>query len=289
MIVTFASWEERFVLGLQRDLAGVPRGGRALILYYQEYAARTEAARAMAACLCADGGVELRAVGVSQADAKATWLAISASVAETVDRGAEVNINISTMPRSIIWSGLWLLQSRAARVNYVYDRPGTYAPDWLSRDPSLPRLMYKMSGIAGLGRKTALLLLSGYDSERVEFFFRVYEPSAAVVGVQASCHADPQNDAHVRELKERLSQHDVSFFEIDAYDTQCGQTELDRAAAQLGEEYNVVGSSLGPKLTAISLYRLQRKRENIALAYAHSKEYNPDYSRGIGERLTGTI
>lgn len=289
MIIGFASWEDRFVLGIPRDVCD-QRGERAVFFYYSEYADRTLAAREAALRLCGDAGVLAKTVEVPQSDPKAAWMILSREVSEALQAVTSVRLNITTMPRSAIWSCLWMLNSKGLSVEYAYDRPEGYARDWISRDPSLPRLMYKMSGIAGLRRRTALLLLSGYDMERVEYFLRAYEPSVASIGVQTSLHADLQNDERVADLKKRLSHlQDVSFFELDAYDSGCGQSQLEVAAKLFGPEFNVVASSLGPKLTAVSLFRLQKKQENVALAYAYSREYNPGYSHGIGERLTGTV
>ena len=48
-----------------------------------------------------------------------------------------------------------------------------------------------------------------------------------------------------------------------------------------------VMSSLGPKLTSVALYQIHRQYPQIALVYAPSGEYNPNYSKGIGDTITG--
>ena len=48
-------------------------------------------------------------------------------------------------------------------------------------------------------------------------------------------------------------------------------------------------SSLGPKPSAIALYRLKKKYPQTSLAYTPSNEFNRDYSYGIGEKCTGQL
>jgi len=288
MLIAFASWEDRCKEGINRELQH--ECGPVLLLFYDEYASRTDQARKDIIAECARRRVVVSSVAVSQDNPRESWKVMMEALPVQEEKPPVVTLNISTMPRSIIWSCLWALDTSGIRVKYTYDRPERYSSEWLSRDPGLPRLMYKMSGIAELGRKTALLILSGYDIERTEYLLRVYEPSKILIGVQSQEHADGQNELHVQKLRERLSViEDIEFFEVDAYSDDCGQAAVNTAVERLGDDYNIVASSLGPKLTAISLYRLQQNNEHVALAYSPSKEYNPDYSQGLGERICGFL
>ena len=55
------------------------------------------------------------------------------------------------------------------------------------------------------------------------------------------------------------------------------------------DSHNIVMSSLGPKLSAVALYRIQREHPQIGLAYAPSREFNKDYSSGISDAITGIL
>ena len=48
-----------------------------------------------------------------------------------------------------------------------------------------------------------------------------------------------------------------------------------------GERFSV--SSLGPKLSAISVYKTFLKHPEIALTYIPCREYNENYCEGIGD------
>jgi len=55
------------------------------------------------------------------------------------------------------------------------------------------------------------------------------------------------------------------------------------------EKYNIILNSLGAKISAISLFKLWLSYPQLALSYIPSKEYNKDYSSGIGEGYSGQI
>jgi len=48
-------------------------------------------------------------------------------------------------------------------------------------------------------------------------------------------------------------------------------------------------ASLGPKLSAVALYRLHKKYPQTGLVYAPAKEFNPQYSYGITESIIGEL
>ena len=82
---------------------------------------------------------------------------------------------------------------------------------------------------------------------------------------------------------------ECDFFEIDAFEVGHGYSTLRQKLEEPAKEFNVVMTSLGPKLSAVALYRLARAHPEVALAYAPSKYYNIDYSHGLGEGINGYI
>ena len=51
----------------------------------------------------------------------------------------------------------------------------------------------------------------------------------------------------------------------------------------------MIMSSLGPKPSAVALYKVCRKIPQVALVYAPSKEFNKEYSYGIGRKIVGKL
>ena len=189
------------------------------------------------------------------------------------------------MPREVLWTVLNLLASSVTSLQYVYHRPEKYNEDWLTRDPGKPRLVPKLGGVARLGIPNKLLVLTGYDADRVKQLIAFFEPVSVLVGLQAGSQFDNQA-RNVQRCKETLKDEArVEYFEVDAYSEGHGYEAIKEAVKSHLGTANIIMSSLGPKPSAVALYRLHKEHEQTALAYAPSNEVNPDYSRGIGEAL----
>ena len=108
------------------------------------------------------------------------------------------------MPRDVIWQTLWLLKRCSSEIRVVYHRPKGYG-DWLSRDPRRPRLVFKMSGISAIGKRTALVITAGYDFDRVRHLIDFYEPAFVCLALQRDS-VDPQTVAGWKST-ELISEH----------------------------------------------------------------------------------
>ena len=89
--------------------------------------------------------------------------------------------------------------------------------------------------------------------------------------------------------KEYKKECDCDAFELDAFAEDQGMGAIQEKLKQVDSSYNVIMSSLGPKLTAITLYRLQRQKQERGLVYAPSNQFSREYSNGIGPRFEGTL
>ncbi|HUT93682.1 MAG TPA: hypothetical protein VMY37_29735 [Thermoguttaceae bacterium] len=288
ILITFASWEERFTLGFEKNLA-IYRPRQVLLYYLDRYTDWTEAAREAAAAACEAGNMQVTQKKLSVDDAAQNWKSIGETIDAIAGQESRVVVDMTTMPRESIWMILWFLDLNAGNVSYVYHRALRHAKDWLSRDPQKPRLVFKMSGTPRLGAKTLLVVLAGFDPERTAQLMGFFEPSVTLLGLQTT-NTDPDNDRRMKEHAERFgSEASVEFFKVDAYGKDHGQEAIEAILASRRGTYNVVMSSLGPKPTAITLYRIQRGNREFALAYAPSSEFNREYSSGIGECISGDL
>ena len=288
LLITFASWEERFTTGFDRDLGKV--GVRkALVFYFQNYADRTQANRQQVTTICKAKRIEYIPVELDIDKPADNWRTVLNSIEKFIADCQGVLIDISTMPREIIWYVLWLVGQSPIAARYVYHSPKDYASDWLSQDPRAPRLVYKLSGIALPSAKTALLITVGFDLQRVKRLINWYEPNKLMIGIQITSQFE-RNDPTMMEYRETLKkEYDCEIFELDAFAKNRGMAAIQKVLEPLDSSYNIIMSSLGPKLTAITLYQLQRQNEEIGLVYAPSNQYNPDYSSGTGKCFEGTV
>jgi hypothetical protein len=273
---------------MERNLAWY--GPSRVIMYHLDgYNEWTAESRGRVATLCENAGATCGAHELSVDDPAANWDTIARTTAAVGAAGGEVVIDLTTMPREIIWTVLWFCQYNGGKIAYVYHRPDHYSREWLSKDPQKPRLVYKLSGSPRLGLKTALVVLAGYDVERAVQLMAHFEPSLMLLGLQTT-KGDSDNERRMGAHADRFSGNaSVRLFAVDAYAADHGEKAIWEAVVPHVQAHNVIMSSLGPKPSAIALYRLHRANPSLGLAYAPSREFNREYSQGIADAIQGAL
>ena len=287
VVVTVASWEPRFIQGIRRTLAECSFG-RLLAYFIEEYSDRTEEARqALRQVVKEHPGVAFEEQEMSFGAPRIAWRMLEKDLGPGARIGDRVLVDLTTMPREVIWSALFWLEAASAEVHYIYNRPETYAEDWLARDPNDPRLVFKLAGTLEVGRPTALVAVTGFDENRCRQAVEFYEPARVLLAAQGG----RQYDNNVRNIGPRFAAGGIPIehAEVDAFSGGHGYSALRGHVDKLTREHNVILCSFGPKPSAIALYRLQREFPQSALAYIGCKEYNPKYSTGLGQAITGRM
>lgn len=287
-LIAFGSWEQRFKAGVERDLDSTVCQSL-VVLYYDRYASRTVAGRRAVRGRCEAKEVRFRDVELEADSFRSCWKRIFSEIEQHVVAGDEVIVDISTMPRDVIWSVFWMLERKGVDVKYVYHSPAEYGGDWLSRDPRPPRIVYKLSGEVGPTDSTTLVLILGYDIQRAKRLIRWYAPERIILGVQVGDRFERNQDLMQRQREELTEQYDGFSFELDAFAEDRGHGAICKAVRDVSEHENVIMSSLGPKLTSVSIYEVQREFSRFGLAYTPANEFSDDYSSGIGLTYTGVI
>jgi len=287
-LLTVASWEERFLLGLKRTLETEPVE-RVVMLYYGEFAERTRGNRDEATTLLNQRGVMCEHIAIAFGDPPGSWHAINKRLRADSER---MVIDFTTMPREAFWVAISILRDQARPTSYVYHSPEDYHAKWLSRDPGRPRLVYKLSGLATLGRQTCLVITTGFDPERTRQLMWFYEPRRILLGFQTGQQFQNQQqnvERHRASLMDEYREFEVREFELDAYSPDRGESTLLQEIEQIRDSHNIVMTSLGPKLGAIALFRVHMQFPEIALCYTPSNEFNVDYSKGIAASYSGSF
>lgn len=286
-VVTVASWEPRFWLGLQSILTD--KGIAAITLYYmKEYADRTKQVREMAKGLAEQKNLAVSEIQLSFQCPQATWSAIGSYVSNKLDSNDSIMLDITTMPREVTWCNLFWLEQSHAFVEFIYHQPESYGADWLARDPEEPRLVYKLAGLPKVGLGSALVMVTGYDTDRTLQAIDYFEPSLVVLAVQTGQQFQNNERNVIKHTRGRLGSA-CEVIDIDAYGTDQGYAQLRIKVSEVHEKYNVILCSFGPKLSAMSLYRLQREFKRISLAYIRYRDYSEQYSQGIGDATAGVL
>lgn len=286
-LVTVLGWEDRSSKGVLNDL----KTNQILKIYALDFEKSQDTPPFESEEIqeyCKSHNVEFHKIRISYDTPVNSWKDIGNFILEQSNIGHNMLLNITTMPRETIWSLLFFLrQKKDLSIDYVYYKPKEYTKSWLSKEPYKPRLLFKHSGITELGKQTALIILTGFDADRTRQLVNFYEPIVTVLGIQTGHQFDNENrndkQKHIAECKGVTS---FKEFSIDAYSDDHGLSILMKEIEKL-KKYNIIISSLGPKLTAIALYKLYIKYPYIAISYVPSKHYNKEYSKGLGDRITG--
>lgn len=287
LLVTFASWEQRFLDGFKRDLdAWHP--AKSMMYYLDGYAEMSAPNRQAVAEICKTRGIVLKDGLLRVNEPAENWKKLRDDMTAEAGPGRNVIVDFSTMPRESIWTLFWLLDMLKGRTEYVYHRARGYG-DWLSRDPQRPRLVYKLSGLAKLSARTVLVMFAGYDAERIQQLVRFYEPEITIIAQQPQDQGGAGLGRLAKLADEFGGDSTVRWLNIDAFSPDHGEAMILEQIRPYLESHNVIMSSLGPKVSAVALYRIQRAHREVGLAYAPSRDFSKDYSSGIGEAITGVL
>jgi len=296
VLITVLSWEDRYFLGLEKNIATYQP---ATVLLFKYNNPLTEEWKRENLQRTKDlVGEKLKIVEIEDSIPKASWFVLKDTFKDFC-KSKKILLDITTMKRETIWLSLFNAKINGCETDYIYHKPQPdgYSPTWLSRDPGKPRLLYKMSGIAKLGAPTLLLVTGGYDIERLDSLIFYYEPKRTMLFFQEG--DDPRNKVNMKICQELLKKkYKIELlFEYDAYDVDSSYNRIfeklsakeNRGKGNSLEEYNVILNSLGAKTSAISLFNIWLKFPQVALSYIPSREYNREYSKGIGESYSGRI
>jgi hypothetical protein len=287
-IIAVAGWEGRFVVGVEKDVETYAPS-ELVVIVFQEYVGDTHSNRLQIEQLAARKGIHYAELRVQRKFPAKVWQQLQERFSTPDWASKRVLVDITTMPREVIWWSFRTLQAAGSTVSYIYYRPGRYASEWVTRDTERPRLVYQSSGVSEFGRDTCLLIVSGFDIDRAAQMIQLFEPASVLIGLQAGTQFDNQTKNIERHRAALARSPYITYFDIDAYSPDHGLASMEAATAAPRKQYNMVAASLGPKLSAVALYHLHCKDTNLALAYAPSRQFNLGYSAGLGDPVTGIL
>jgi hypothetical protein len=288
-IIATVSWEPRFLLGFVRLLRR-RHVRKVLFLRYREWARWSNRSLAEAENECKQREIAYSTVDLPYFDAVQSWRRLRDAVDDRF-AGKEVIVDVTTAPREGTWHLLAALDRCHAVVYFAYHKPQSYSDEWLSRDPERPRLVLQQSGEPEFGRPTVLLAMTGYDVHRTEQVIRTFEPSEILLGQQVGqqFNNDQQKRNHMEHLRRAMAGWKVTTFDVDAYASDTGLSDMTAAISPHLGKANIIATSLGPKLSALGAFALRRRYPEIGLAYAPTREFNFNYSDGIATSYVGLM
>ncbi len=288
-LITVASWEERFLMGLRYAME-VYRPKEIIMFHCKEFEAESDKNREIIKNLLKQKKINLIEEELSLQNYVKSWKTLERVFSNDKWKNKKVLVKITTMPREIIWLIFYLLKISQTKTSYIYFQPTSYSNEWLSQDPEKPRQVFKLSGICEFGKQTLLIIITGYDVARTSQLINFYEPQKTILLVQSGKQFNNkiQNVDEHEYLKKEFS--NLQIIPFDSYSQDHGFSQIETIVSENKNEFNVVISSLGPKLSAVSIYKAWVKHQQISLVYAPSKKFNINYSTGMNsEPIIGSL
>lgn len=291
VLITLLSWEERYLLGLKNTINS-DDPNLVIVLKFDSYSEWKNENLKLTSELLSQKNLLIVDIDVS--NPVKIWTELKRVFTEHCLE-KDVIIDISTMTREVIWYSLYNCKVNNNNVKYVYNTPKEYPCEWVSRDPDRPRLLYKMSGISKLGVPSLLMVTGGYDLQRIDNLIFNFEPRDTIIFFQEG--NDKRNTEALENAKSLVkSKYGVeTILQYNAFNVDESYGQIKNILIQniddrsYIESHNVIFNSLGPKLSAITLFKLWLEFPHVALSYIPSKEYNHNYSKGIGSTYIGTF
>lgn len=287
ILISYPSWEERSYLGLENTIKQyevqffiIIRNTRSL--YEKEVSCCLRKIKS----ICKTNDVDIQFVDI-QSDGINIWNVLKECISK-FKKEDEVILDITTMSRNIIWALLFFFKEIRGQIKIIYYQPDHYSDTWISKEPDTPRLLFKHSGIIELGLPTYLIIITGYDPERTRQVLSYYEPKKVFLLIQTGeqLFNDERNTEELHKaVCTDLGISNVEIVQINSYSSDFGFSSINEVIISNKGMANFIVTSLGPKLSAIGVYKCYMNHPEIALSYIPCKEYNAEYCKGIGEKF----
>jgi hypothetical protein len=188
----------------------------------------------------------------------------------------KVLLNISTMPRNIIYYCLKFLDDNNINYDAIYYSAQKHDPK-LTQSPLVPYLILQQSGVFASKKPTLLVVSLGYDEKRIYQVYNHFEPKKLIILKEEEHQTTIDKDINFKfnDITEKET------YTINSFQKNTLLNILEKTVTPLQNDYNIVLCSLGPKISAIDFYNYNKKHPDIGLCYVSLKDYSVNYSKGV--------
>lgn len=291
VFVVSASYEER-CLAFGRYLAGDYHPGRAVVYFNKEFV-EDEALGGHAARNLDEMQRELWKHTPNIELLPGSWLqpieqltAIRGCVdAFAKDGLRRITIDATAFTRESLLVFIGLLRHRlpGSQVRVLYVSPTGHG-DWLSKGCRQVRNVIGYGGLHDPRRATLLLVLSGFEPERVVEQIEAHEPALVLLGLGHPPTDQSFYERNVSDMSVVLGRQAVKCFEFPADDLiRCAEA-VEFEFAEYRSTHNIVVAPMSTKLSTIGALLAVEHWPEVQITYAVPLEYNAEsYSRGAKE------
>lgn len=210
---------------------------------------------------------------------------LGSAFVETAKPGQDVLIDITTFTHEAVLILFRLAREILAdcRVQYAYATASDYSTKdppkrkWLSKGVTEVRSVLGYPGMHLPSRRLHLIVLVGFEHERVAELIRRYEPSAISLGYAESRAPDAMghHEAAYYGLQTLKAMYgDAGVFKFPCYDSVGTCRAIIDELERVGPDFNVVIAPMNTKVSTVGAALAAIKNESIQLCYAQAVVYN---------------
>jgi len=270
--ITFSSWEERFIKTFKNDIE--KNSFEKIIILDYKNGHNFEHKNKFIEEIKLEDNDKIRFIDLEINNDKNNWTTLNEKFnTNLIDD--EVLINISTMPRNMIFYTLHFLDKLQYKYKTIYYTVKNHHAN-LTQSPLTPRLILQHSGEFETNKKILLVIALGYDDKRLYQLYHYFEPIKTIILSEKN---------HISEIEKEINfdfnEIEKEEYQIDSFSENNIFNLLEEKITPLQNKYNIILCSLGAKLSAVELYKYNKKYSKVALAYVPSKDYHLNYSDGV--------
>jgi hypothetical protein len=169
------------------------------------------------------------------------------------------------------------------RVDFIYTAAAAYSLDkevddekWLARGIGTVRSVLGYAGFPDPTKKTHLVILTGFETERSMGLIDILEPNKVSLGVVREDTAVSSEHHRVNQLN--FNQLSITRDQVSTFTFSCTdptQTGIDlQHEIELDGDYNVVIAALNTKLSTVGVGLFAMEHPQVQLCYATANAYN---------------
>lgn len=135
-------------------------------------------------------------------------------------------------------------------------------------------------------RQKLLIEILGFEGHRAYAIWEVFDPhkTIAFIGVPSSLNQKWKNISEY-ENELLLSRPNVEKREISFASIEEATNTLEKIYDEIGSKYNIIVSSLGTKLSAVSLFYFANCHKNVFITFSRPEKHTEHYSYGCSKMI----
>lgn len=210
---------------------------------------------------------------------------------ETNDINNDLLVDITSMSREMLLSLLAFLDEKLliSRTIFLNNCAESYG-DWLSKGVLEVRSVLGYSGVLYPSRKLHLVILAGFEEERVMSIIEQFEPNKITIGYGDGNSVidealEKTNIGNFRTIKrallERLgySETNINEFDFSSTDPASVKLTLEEILGSSFDDHNIVISPLNTKISSLGVGLYALEHNEVQICYAEAEIYNyPNYA-----------